>query len=183
MAHLIEVNFDEPRYGAVCYRARTGDQVKFYWSEYHNLHEMTGRAAYDSCSFSWATKLADAGPRPSGITVDVSTSSELFFACSKICSSNDHKVHICVNKTLCDADCRSLVISPSPPPLAQQSPSPLISSSAQPPPPSSLNATLAPMALAGIIGGSLGGLLLLLCLYCFCCRSDDRQGMCPPRKV
>ena len=181
---MLEVNFDEPRYGAVCYRARFGDQVKFYWSENHNLHELPDRAAYDSCSFSSAIQLANAGPRPSGVTIDVSSSSEIFFSCSKICSSNDHKVHICVNESLCDAGCRPLAISP--PPLAQSlSPPPPISSSAKPQSSSVPSETLAPMALA-VIGGSLGGLLLMLGLYCFCCRSSERTatGLCrPPRKV
>jgi hypothetical protein len=35
----IWINYDEPRGGAVCYKAKPQDKLKFYWDEYHNLKE------------------------------------------------------------------------------------------------------------------------------------------------
>ena len=72
-----EINFDEPRYGAVCYRAKQGEQLRFAWRENHNFHELHDRTSYDNCDFTGATKLADAGPRPSGIVIEVTSSTEL----------------------------------------------------------------------------------------------------------
>ena len=74
-------------------------------SEYHNLHEMPDRKSYDDCIFGAATKLADAAPNP-GVDVSLTAEGTRYFACSKICSSNGHKVKVCVeggNKTAtCD---------------------------------------------------------------------------------
>jgi hypothetical protein len=52
---------------------------------------------YSSCSFSGATQLASAQPND-GVHVTLSTAGERYFACSKICASNGHKVKICVRE-------------------------------------------------------------------------------------
>lgn len=198
LANTIQINFDEPRSGAVCYRASTGDQLNFYWSEYHNLHSLPSKAAYDLCEFGQATQLAAAGPQPGGVVVTVTSATEQFFACSKICASNDHKVHICIDGALCDSSCRlpeagdgassaTAQQSAGSPAQTQTPPPP------RPPPPlqrtSSLtssadDAAMEPVVITGIICGSVGGLLLIACLFYRCCGSSSGASACPqPRKV
>lgn len=61
------INYDEPRGGAICYKANPSDTLKFYWDEYHNLKELVDKAAYDSCNFSGATNHQSKGePNPGG---------------------------------------------------------------------------------------------------------------------
>ena len=147
-AVALEIDFDEPRYGAVCYRAQVGDVLRFVWDENHNLWELPDRASYDACSFGSATNLVDAGPQPSGLSVTVTSASEQFFACSKICASNDHKVHICVDSTLCDASCRNITGTS----FVSTSTSAMTSGS-------STDA----LVVVGIVAGVVVGMLLLLC--------------------
>ena len=66
----IEVDYDYPRNGPVCFAAEAGDRIKFAWHEQHNLHRLPSRHAYDSCAFGAAERLASAGPRPEGVVVD-----------------------------------------------------------------------------------------------------------------
>ena len=97
---VIDIDFDVPRRGAVCLTAQVGDTARFHWNEYHNLHELTDLSSYQSCSFSGANQLASARPN-NGVFVQLNTPGDRFFACSKICSSNDHKVKICVGAASC----------------------------------------------------------------------------------
>ena len=41
--------------------------------------------------------MADAAPNP-GVIVQLPSEGTRYFACSKICSSNGHKVKVCINK-------------------------------------------------------------------------------------
>ena len=66
----IEVDFDRPRNGPVCFAAEAGDRIKLAWREQHNLHRLSSRNDYDSCAFGAAERLASAGPRPEGVVVD-----------------------------------------------------------------------------------------------------------------
>mmetsp|Transcript_39377 Transcript_39377/g.47344 ORF Transcript_39377/g.47344 Transcript_39377/m.47344 type:complete len:321 (+) Transcript_39377:177-1139(+) len=97
----ITIDFDVPRYGGMCVSVDEADTVKFVWDEYHNLHRMPNEESYQQCDFSSATKLADAVPNPTGVSIPrhqgqgISTD-VMFFSCSKICDSNDHKVRVCV---------------------------------------------------------------------------------------
>ena len=92
----IEVDYDHPRNGPVCFAAEAGDRIKLAWREQHNLHRFPSRHDYDSCAFGAAERLASAGPRPEGVVVDFG-GDDAYFACSKICKSNGHKVRICLN--------------------------------------------------------------------------------------
>jgi len=118
-AATVNVDFDAPRRGPMCVSAAVGDQLKFSWDEYHNLHEMPDRASYDECKFGAATELAPAAPNPEGVVVELPSTGTRFFACSKICASNGHKVKVCVSSGAAQAcDCpegRSVGPSPSPP--------------------------------------------------------------------
>ena len=98
---VVNINFDVPRQGEVCVAANVGDQAKFYWSELHNLNELYDETKYEKCQFGGATQLAPSGPKPNGIMVDLTAAGDRYFACSKICKSNDHKVKICVGASTC----------------------------------------------------------------------------------
>jgi hypothetical protein len=131
-AATVDVDFDAPRRGPVCVGAAKGDQLKFSWGEYHNLHEMPDRASYDDCVFGSANQLAPAAPNPGGVVVDLPSAGTRYFACSKICASNGHKVKVCVSDGAAqECDCpegRSVgPSSPSPPtfpPIASPAPLP-----------------------------------------------------------
>ena len=91
-------DFDRPRQGPHCLQIQQGDSVRFYWDEYHNLKELTSESNYNSCNFAGGAVLQSAGsPNPGGITVGpFDTTGDRFYGCSKICSSNGHKVRVCV---------------------------------------------------------------------------------------
>ena len=91
----IGIDYDRPRSGPLCVAAAVGDVLKFSWKELHNLNELTDRNSYDQCVFSGAQKLADAKPN-AGVIVELPTAGTRYFACSKICASNGHKVKVCV---------------------------------------------------------------------------------------
>jgi len=158
---LLEIDFDEPRQGPVCQRALVGDQLKFTWIEQHNLYSLPDRSSYDSCDFGTATQLAPAGSRPDGLLVAVDEKAQ-YYACSKICASNGHKVRICVDEALCDDSCRvredtELALLPPPPPAGA--------------------GALGTGALVGIVCGSIGGAVLLGGLvYVFCLRPRARTS-------
>ena len=108
----IEVNFDEPRQGPICYAADAGDAIKFVWHEQHNLHRMPDRASYEACSFGSAERLANAGPN-AGVVVDFD-GTDAYFSCSKICASNGHKVRVCLNgESSCSSCCGFVAASNS----------------------------------------------------------------------
>ena len=94
---VVDIDFDEPRAGPVCVSATAGDVLNFHWDEYHNLFELSNYEDYLGCDFEDATKLANANPTPDGVLVDVATTGDRFFSCSKICVSNGHKVHVCIS--------------------------------------------------------------------------------------
>ncbi|CAD7954628.1 unnamed protein product [Amoebophrya sp. A120] len=97
VARNIRVDFDVPRYGPRCVEASLGDSVTFHWDEHHNLHHLASENDYRFCNFAAATKLANAGPNPRGVTVGPwTTAGDRFYSCSKICSTNGHKVRVCV---------------------------------------------------------------------------------------
>ena len=52
----IEVDFDRPRNGPVCFAAEAGDRIKLAWREQHNLHRLPSRNDYDSCAFGAAER-------------------------------------------------------------------------------------------------------------------------------
>ena len=106
---VIEVNFDEPRQGPICYAANAGAQIKFSWHEQHNLHRLPDRSAYESCTFGSAQRLASAGPKPDGIVVQFVGRHDEYYSCSKICASNGHKVRICLNGTYACGGCCGFV--------------------------------------------------------------------------
>lgn len=82
---------------ARCLRVRVGDRVTLHWSDAHNLHELLTEADYSSCSFGSAELLASAGSNRAGLTVGpFARAEDRFFACSKICRSQDHKLRVCV---------------------------------------------------------------------------------------
>jgi len=92
----VDIDFDRPRSGPLCVSAAVGDQLKFAWGELHNLHELPDRAGYVACDFGGAIQLAPAAPNPGGVVVNLPGEGTRFFACSKICKSNGHKVKVCV---------------------------------------------------------------------------------------
>ena len=98
--HDVLIDFDVPRRGPACIAANVSDTAVFRWSERHNLYELISQAAYTSCDFSSATQYASAGPN-AGVRVPLSEGNR-YFACSKICRSNGHKVKICVGASSCD---------------------------------------------------------------------------------
>ena len=192
-SNSLDINFDEPRRGAVCYRASVGEVLNFHWNEYHNLHLLPHRAAYDSCDFGTAEQIVGAGPQPNGVQVTVSSTTAQYFACSKICSSNDHKVMICVNDTLCDS-CRGerRPSPPSPPSPPDSDMQDIDSSTDRHDPPStpkqsqeesSENVGLAPGHVAAIVAGTVCGVALALASIAYCCRAASIQPCPPPRKV
>ena len=99
----ITFDFDAPRSGEVCIAVDNSDTIKFVWKGNHNLYRMPDAKSFRSCNFSGATELANAMPNPTGRIVSrgcasssSSCNSVLFFACSKICASNGHRVRVCV---------------------------------------------------------------------------------------
>ena len=117
----IEVDFDRPRNGPVCFAAEAGDRIKLAWREQHNLHRLPSRNDYDSCAFGAAERIASAGPRPEGVVVDFG-GDDAHFACSKICKSNGHKVRICLNNTSgCQGCCAGTAVSSSGPSVSKPS--------------------------------------------------------------
>ena len=138
--------------------------------------------AYDDCSFGAATSTAVAGPRPNGLEVTV-TASEHFFASSKICASNGHKVHACIDASLCDQSCRSRPsLPPSQPQPATSStvrepPSPVVGSPASPsPPPPPLSSASTEAAggrpdvgdVLSAVAGSVSAACCSCCVHAFC---------------
>ena len=134
-AATVDVDFDAPRRGPVCIGAAVGDQLKFSWNEYHNLHEMPDRASYDDCKFGSATQLAPAAPNPGGVVVDLPSAGTRYFACSKICASNGHKVKVCVSDGAAqECECpEGRSVGPSPSPAASSPIAPPASPLASPP--------------------------------------------------
>mmetsp|Transcript_82088 Transcript_82088/g.145519 ORF Transcript_82088/g.145519 Transcript_82088/m.145519 type:complete len:157 (+) Transcript_82088:92-562(+) len=94
-ANALTVNFDAPRDGPVCCSAVVGDTAVFRWEEQHNLHKLASASAYSGCGFNEAERLTSTGPND-GHSVKLSSAGDHYFACNKICSSNGHKVKICV---------------------------------------------------------------------------------------
>ena len=144
----IDIDFDEPRNGPVCVSAVAGDVLHFSWSEWHNLHEMTGYEEYVSCNFDDAVKYADAEPNPAGVffTLDA-TSRDRYFSCSKICASHGHKVHVCITEdetSSCECDEPVPTLRPvASPTLSADAASPTLRLAASP----TLSADVAPTAL------------------------------------
>jgi hypothetical protein len=114
---VVMIDFDIPRYGPICISINDNDDIKFVWNEYHNLN-MLARAnaaninneiennSFRNCDFTNAIPLIGTGqPNPLGYTIEASEvdASEVdddvvvvrYFACSKICASNGHKVKVC----------------------------------------------------------------------------------------
>merc|ERR1719446_782069 len=54
-------------------------QVVFEWSGYHNVYQLPDKAAFDSCDFSKATKLASSNGSP--YTYKASSAGTVYFAC------------------------------------------------------------------------------------------------------
>eukprot|EP00746_Dinoflagellata_sp_MGD_P000572 gnl/MRDRNA2_/MRDRNA2_101026_c0_seq1.p1 gnl/MRDRNA2_/MRDRNA2_101026_c0~~gnl/MRDRNA2_/MRDRNA2_101026_c0_seq1.p1 ORF type:complete len:170 (-),score=17.06 gnl/MRDRNA2_/MRDRNA2_101026_c0_seq1:48-557(-) len=95
----VNIDIDVPRSGPVCVLIETGATVRFHWDQQHNLYELNSEASYQQCNFQSASKLAGAGPREDGLSIVVGNAPEdRFFACSKICSRNGHKVRLCIRK-------------------------------------------------------------------------------------
>lgn len=157
-SQTIEVDYDHPRNGPVCFAAEAGDRIKFAWHEQHNLHRFPSRHAYDSCAFGAAERLASAGPRPEGVVVDFG-GDDAYFSCSKICKSNGHKVRICLNNTRGCRGCCGFVnasaTSPGSPPTC-------------PPPlgPAPLETAFVPLLVCGC--GAVVLLLMALAYYRWC---------------
>lgn len=103
-AAIVRVDFDVPRTGPICVVVAPGDEVVFHWSEAHNLYKLPSKNAFDSCDIGSAAKLANAGPND-GVTVSLPAGADQFFACSKICESNGHKVRLCVRDGSDTAGC------------------------------------------------------------------------------
>mmetsp|Transcript_49860 Transcript_49860/g.97558 ORF Transcript_49860/g.97558 Transcript_49860/m.97558 type:complete len:324 (+) Transcript_49860:58-1029(+) len=94
--NIVSIDYDVPRRGPLCVSVDETDSLKFVWEEWHNLHVMPDEDAYAECDFVEATMLAEASPNPTGYVVTTNSASSMFFSCSKICSSNGHKVRVCV---------------------------------------------------------------------------------------
>lgn len=159
----IEVDYDRPRNGPVCFAAEAGDRIKLAWREQHNLHSLPSRHDYDSCAFGAAERLASAGPRPEGVVVDFG-GDDAYFACSKICKSNGHKVRICLNNTRGCQGCCGFVNGSATRPGSHMGPPP-----ACPPPfrPAPLETAFVPLL---VCAGGAAVLLLTALAYYRCCR-------------
>ena len=159
----IEVDFDRPRNGPVCFAAEAGDRIKLAWREQHNLHRLPSRNDYDSCAFGAAERLASAGPRPEGVVVDFG-GDDAYFACSKICKSNGHKVRICLNNTSGCQGCCGFVNG-----SATSTGSPMGPPPACPPPfgQEPLETAVVPLL---VCAGGAAVLLLTALAYCRWCR-------------
>jgi len=112
-AGMVSIDFDVPRYGPLCVSVDEGDDLEFAWEEYHNLHQLPNEASFRDCDFSEAVALAPEGnPMPMGYQVEVTEEvREQYFACSKICASNGHKVKVCVGGSIgqangCTTECK-----------------------------------------------------------------------------
>ena len=119
---VVMIDFDIPRYGPICISINDNDDIKFVWNEYHNLnmlaHANAAASANDNnneiennsfrnCDFTNAIPLIGTGqPNPLGYTIEASEEVDAemvdddvvvvrYFACSKICASNGHKVKVC----------------------------------------------------------------------------------------
>jgi len=117
---IVSIDFDVPRYGPICISIDESDMIEFVWNEYHNLHLLPNEKSYLECDFSGAIPLFPEGrPNPSGYMIEASIASSTqtkspviateinndtfatsnttvrYFSCSKICSSNGHKVKVC----------------------------------------------------------------------------------------
>ncbi|OEU14474.1 hypothetical protein FRACYDRAFT_241019 [Fragilariopsis cylindrus CCMP1102] len=133
---IITINYDAARTGPICVSMDNNNnnndpsssRLQFVWKENHNLYQLPNEISFRNCDFSNATLLQKAGPNPTGYMVKMnnttttttmtSTSSIMtmtnkvyYFACSKLCASNGHKVQVCVgnngqennNNTECSA--------------------------------------------------------------------------------
>lgn len=101
---IVSIDFDVPRQGPVCITIDEGIKLNITWDEYHNLHQFVDETSFENCDFSTAIAIESVGrPRPDGITFYQMKASEgngvtnapNYFACSKICASNGHKMKIC----------------------------------------------------------------------------------------
>jgi len=101
---IVSIDFDVPRQGPVCITIDEGIKLNITWDEYHNLHQLVDETSFENCDFSTAIPIESVGrPRPDGITFFQMTASQgnrvpnapNYFACSKICASNGHKMKIC----------------------------------------------------------------------------------------
>jgi hypothetical protein len=110
---MVSIDFDVPRYGPLCVSVDEGTTVKLAWEEFHNLYRLLDEASFQSCDFSGAIAVEPNGtPRPNGITFAEATAEEgnmivnavSYFSCSKICSSNGHKVKVCRGGKLGEAN-------------------------------------------------------------------------------
>ncbi len=103
-AQMVSIDFDVPRYGPLCITVDEGTILKIAWEEYHNLYRFQDEASFEECDFSKAMAIVSEGlPRPDGITFSEATTEQgnqiidapSYYACSKICASNGHKVKVC----------------------------------------------------------------------------------------
>ena len=103
-AQMVSIDFDVPRYGPLCITIDEDTTLKIAWEEYHNIHRFFDETSFEECDFSKAMAIMSEGmPRPDGITffeLSVEQGNQIinapwYFACSKICVSNGHKVKVC----------------------------------------------------------------------------------------
>ncbi len=103
-SEIVSIDFDVPRNGPLCITVDEGIVLRMAWEEYHNLYQFIDETSFVDCDFSTAMVVASEGmPRPDGITFKFLTWEEgnqiphapSYFACSKICASNGHKVKVC----------------------------------------------------------------------------------------
>ena len=121
---MITINYDAARTGPICVSMdnnnnnnnnnndSSSSRLQLVWKENHNLYQLPNEISFRNCDFSNATLLQKAGPNPTGYmvkmnnmtTTTMTTTSSImtttnqvyYFACSKLCASNGHKVQVCV---------------------------------------------------------------------------------------
>ena len=109
---IITINYDAARTGPICVSMdnnnnnhdSSSSHLQLVWKENHNLYQLPNEISFRNCDFSNATLLQKAGPNPTGYTVkmnntttsNMTTPKVYYFACSKLCASNGHKVQVCV---------------------------------------------------------------------------------------
>lgn len=110
---MVSIDFDVPRNGPLCISVDEGATLKIAWEEYHNLHILKDATAFENCDFAEAMALVAEGmPFPDGITFSEATeqignqiiNTPSYYACSKICASNGHKVKVCRGGTFGQAN-------------------------------------------------------------------------------
>ena len=114
---IITINYDAARTGPICVSMdnnnnnnnnnnndSSSSRLQLVWKENHNLYQLPNEISFRNCDFSNATLLQKAGPNPTGYMVKMNnttttttmTNKVYYFACSKLCASNGHKVQVCV---------------------------------------------------------------------------------------